>query len=184
MFGLIKKVFIVLLNYLVNGSYHTKWVSLATLIYSQEFNYFLFKVKLDRCAGSCNTLNDLSNKAFFPNKTKDLNLTVFNIITGTNESKTLTTLISCECQCKFDEKCNSDQWWNNDKWRYERRKKRHVFVTDCIWNLARYSCENGKYLTSTIDDSVITYDEIIDLYNEEIKTISTTFNERKSTFKS
>ena len=117
MFGLIKKVFIVLLNYLVNGSYHTKWVSLATLIYSQEFNYFLFKVKLDRCAGSCNTLNDLSNKAFFPNKTKDLNLTVFNIITGTNESK-----ISCECQCKFDEKCNSDQWWNNDKWRYERRK--------------------------------------------------------------
>ena len=192
MFGLIKKVFIELLNDLVNGSYHTKWVSLSnhkyvtqpTLIYSQEFNYFPFKVKLDRCVGSCNTLNDLSNNAFVPNKTKDLNLSVFNIITGTNESKILATLISCECKCKFDEKCNSDQWWYNDKWGYEKRKKRHECVTDCIWNLATYSCENGKYLTSVIGDSVITYDEIIDLYNEEAKSISTTFNEKKSTFKS
>ena len=34
---------------------------------------------------------------------------MFNIITGTNESKTLATHISCECKCKFDgRKCNSD----------------------------------------------------------------------------
>ena len=32
------------------------------------------------------------------------------------ESKTLTKHISCECKCRFDgRKCNSDQWWNNDK---------------------------------------------------------------------
>ena len=25
---------------------------------------------------------------------------------------------SCECKCKFDgKKCNSDQWWNNNKHR-------------------------------------------------------------------
>ena len=30
--------------------------------YSQEFHYHPFAIKLDRCAGSCNTLNDLSNK--------------------------------------------------------------------------------------------------------------------------
>ena len=30
--------------------------------YSQEFHYDPFAVKLDRCAGSCNTPNDLSNK--------------------------------------------------------------------------------------------------------------------------
>ena len=55
--------------------------------YSQEFHYYPFAVKLDRCAGSCNTLNDLSNKICVPNKT-DLNLSVFNIIIGINESKT------------------------------------------------------------------------------------------------
>ena len=63
--------------------------------YSQEFYCFQFAVKLDiRCVGSCNTLNDLPNKVrrtklFFPNKTEDLNLTVFNIIAGVNETITL-----------------------------------------------------------------------------------------------
>ena len=35
--------------------------------YSQEFHYYPFAVKLDRCAGSFNTLNDLSNKVCVPN---------------------------------------------------------------------------------------------------------------------
>ena len=60
-------------------------------------------------------------------KTENLNLNVFNMITGLNESKTLTNLISCECKCCMfgGRKCNSDQWWNNDKCRFEC-KKRHV----------------------------------------------------------
>ena len=75
--------------------------------YSQEFHYYPFEVKLDRCVGSCNTLNDLSNKVCVPNKTEDLKLRVFNIITEINESKTLTKHISCECKCQFDgRKCN------------------------------------------------------------------------------
>ena len=74
MFGLIKKIFIGLLSGIVNASNHTKRVSLsnqkcmtqATLIslhpneYSQEFHYYPFAIKSDRCVGSCNTLNDLS----------------------------------------------------------------------------------------------------------------------------
>ena len=46
-------------------------------------------------------MNDLSNKVFIPNKTEDLNTSVFNMITGLNESKTLTKHVSCECKCKF-----------------------------------------------------------------------------------
>ena len=55
--------------------------------YSQEFHYFQFEVKLDRYVGSCNTLNDLSNRVHVPNKTENLNLSVFNMITGINEYK-------------------------------------------------------------------------------------------------
>ena len=89
-------------------------INLHTNEYSQEFKYNPFAVKLDRCVGSCNTLNDLSNKVCVPNKTEDLNLSVFNIITGINESKTLTKQISCECKCKFHgTKCNSNQCWNS-----------------------------------------------------------------------
>ena len=72
-------------------------------------------VNLDRCARSCNTLNHLSNQVCAPNKT-DLNLRMFNMITGINESTTLAKQISCEYKYKFDDrKCNSNQKWNNNK---------------------------------------------------------------------
>ena len=103
MFGLIKKIFIGLVTDLVNGSNNTKCVSLSnqkckihpTFInlgsneYSQEPHYYPFSVKSDRCAENVNTLNDLSKKVCIPNKTEDSNLSVFNMIAGTNESKTL-----------------------------------------------------------------------------------------------
>ena len=44
---------------------------------SQECQYYPFAAKLDRCVGSCNTLNNLSNKACIRNKTENLNLMVF-----------------------------------------------------------------------------------------------------------
>ena len=47
--------------------------------YSQELHYYPFAVKLDRYVGSYNTLNDLSNKACVPNKTEELNLSMFNM---------------------------------------------------------------------------------------------------------
>ena len=84
-------MFIVLLSNIVNASNHTICVSLSNqkceiqpiLInlhpnqHSQEFHYPPFLVKLDRRFGSCNTLNDLSNKVCIPNKTEDLNLSIF-----------------------------------------------------------------------------------------------------------
>ena len=116
MFGLVTKTFSGLLTGLVNRSNHTKCVSLRnhkcvtppTLInlypneYSQEFHYYALAVKLDRCFGNCNTLNGLSNKVCVRNKTEDLDISLFNMITGINELKTLTKHISCKCKCRFD----------------------------------------------------------------------------------
>ena len=64
-------------------------INLHPNVYSQEFHYYPFAVKLDRCVGSCNIVNDISNKVCVPNKTEDLNLSVFNIIIRISESKTL-----------------------------------------------------------------------------------------------
>ena len=83
---------------------HPTLINLHPNEYSQEFHYYPFAVKLDRCVRSCNTLNDLSNKVCVPNKTEDLNLSMFNMITGVNESKMLTKHISCECKCRLDRK--------------------------------------------------------------------------------
>ena len=99
MFRIIKKMFIVLVTSLintssiVNTSNHTKCVSLSnkkcevqpTFVnlhpneYSQESHYYPFAVQLDKCVGSCNALNDLPNRACI-----DLNIHVFNMITGKN----------------------------------------------------------------------------------------------------
>ena len=45
-----------------------------------------------------------------------------------------------------------------------------------IWNPATRSSKNGKYLATIIDDSVITWDEII----EKTKTVPTNFNENSN----
>ena len=73
-----------LLTGLVNGPNHKKCILLSnqkcmiqpTLInlysneYNEEFHYYPFAVKLDRCVRSCNTLNDLPNKCVFQMKQK------------------------------------------------------------------------------------------------------------------
>ena len=48
------------------------------------------QVDLDRCVGNSNIHNDLSNRVCVPNKTEDLNLSIFNIITVINKSDILT----------------------------------------------------------------------------------------------
>ena len=50
---------------------------------------------------------------------------------------------------------------------------------DYIWNPATCCCENGKYLASIFDDSIITCDEII----ETTEISPTNFNEKKVTCK-
>ena len=115
MFAFIKKVFIIgLLASVIHASNNTKhvllnnqkWMIQPTLInlysneHTQGLRYYLFVVKLDKCIRSFNTLGDLSNEICAPNKTENLNLKIFNIIVGLNESETLTKHISWECKCK------------------------------------------------------------------------------------
>ena len=140
---MLKKLFIGLLTSILNASNHTKCEALSnrkckiqpTLInlhpneHTQGSCHISFADNLDRRVRSCNNLNDLSNKVCAPNKPEDLNLSMFNMVTGINESKTLSKHISCKCKCKFNgTKCNSNQIWNNDKslWECKNQKKHCV----------------------------------------------------------
>ena len=71
------------------------------------------------------------------------------MITGTNESRTLTKHISCKCECNFhSEKCNSNQKWDNNKcWCECKNPKEHrVLKKSYIWNPPTCSCKNSKYV--------------------------------------
>ena len=103
MFGLYEQVFIGLLASTVNASNHTKYISwksqqctiLPTLInlhpyeYIQRLHYCPFDVNLDRCMRSCDTINDLCYTLYVLDKTENLNLNVFKMITGRKEEKKL-----------------------------------------------------------------------------------------------
>ena len=60
--------------------------------------------------------------------------------------------------------------------------KYQICEKDYVRNPATCSCKNGKYLASTIDNSVITSEEIIGAeaksYDEETKTVTTSLNEK------
>ena len=102
---LLKKLFFVSLASIFNASKHTKCMPLSnqkckiqpTLInfhaneYNQELHCHPFAVKSDRCVGSCNTLNDLSNRVCAPNKTRDLNIHVLTLILVWGSGGILTT---------------------------------------------------------------------------------------------
>ena len=75
----------------------------------------------------------------------------------------------------IEKKCNSSQWWNNNKFRFEC-KNHSIWDKDYVWNPSTCSCENGKYLANIMDDSVITFYEIIDVKE-------TNFNKKNITCK-
>ena len=52
--------------------------------YRRGLRYNTFPIDLDRSMGICNTLNDLSNRVCVTNKSENLNLNIFNMITGIN----------------------------------------------------------------------------------------------------
>ena len=158
MFGLIKQVLIGLLCFskclssIANTADLMKCLSLnnqqcktqPTFInlhannYIEGLHYYSFPVNLDRCVGNCIILINLSNKVCVPKEKEDLSLSVFNMITGINESKILAKHISCKCKCKFDgRKCNLNQDWDNDKCqcKYKNPKEYNACKKDYIWNL-------------------------------------------------
>ena len=150
----------------------------------QVFHSNPFAVKLYKCVGCCNTVNDMSNRVCLPNKTEDLNVRGFNMISGKDKSKILTKNISCVCESRFKKKkCNSYQWWNNDKLPCEC-KKGHVCEKQYIWNPATSSCENGKYSANIMNDLAFLCDETMDTKaksnGEEIKSVATSFNEKEA----
>lgn len=78
------------------------------------------------------------------------------MVTKINEPKTITKHRKYDCEV-----CNSNQKWSKGKCWCECKSPKER-EKDSTWNPSTYSCENGKYLESNIDNSVGTRDEIIE----------------------
>ena len=59
------------------------YMTRPTLIYLNtiETNYYPFAIRLGKCNGGCNDVDDLSTKIFFLSQTKDVNVKYINVKT-------------------------------------------------------------------------------------------------------
>ena len=79
--------------------------------------FYLFSIKMSKCSGNCNNINNPYPKICVPDVIKDLNVKVFNLISRTNEGRFIET---CKCKCRLDKiVCNNKQRWNKNKCRWE-----------------------------------------------------------------
>ena len=56
-------------------------------INSKEPLFYSYNVKISKCSGSCNNINDPYPKLCAPDVVKNMNVEVFNLISRTNETR-------------------------------------------------------------------------------------------------
>ena len=49
--------------------------------------FFPFSIKTSKCSGSCNNINNPCAKLCVPDVVKNLNVNVFNVVSGNNETR-------------------------------------------------------------------------------------------------
>ena len=49
--------------------------------------FYPFSVKINKCSGNCNNINDPYTKICVPDVTKDFNVKVFNLMSRTNKTR-------------------------------------------------------------------------------------------------
>ena len=72
--------------------------------------FFIFSIKTSNCSGSCNNINNPLAKLCVPVVVKSLNIKVFNIVSGTNETRRRESHETCKCECRFNSSvCDNDK---------------------------------------------------------------------------
>ena len=124
-------------------------------INSYEPAFYPFSIKTSKCSGNCNNINDPYAKMCVPDAVKNLNVKVFNLMSGSNETRHIKWHETCKCKCRLDASvCNNKQHWNDDKFGCECKELIYKLVCDkgYIWNPSNCErecdkpCDVGEYL--------------------------------------
>ena len=109
--------------------------------------FYPFSVKINRCSGNFNSINDPYAKICVPDVVKNLNVKVFNIMSRSNESRSIKLHETCKCICRLNKIiCNNKQRWNKDQCRCECKKLIDKGVCDkgYIFNPSNCKCVCDK----------------------------------------
>ena len=121
-----------------------------------EALFYLCNVLVNKCSGSCNTLDDPMAKLCVPNIIKGVNIKVYNFLTRLNETRNVLWHESCKCVCRLNSSvCNSKRIWNSDTCRCDCNEH-FAGIISCdkgyTWNPSTCECQcdtwckPGQYL--------------------------------------
>ena len=153
-FGFIKKCFFTVMtffNFNLSNVNSLKCVSMNNQeckigpeiinIHTTEPLFYPHSIKINKCKGSCNKINDPYAKICVPDEIKN---TVLNLMSRTNETRHTQCHKTCKGRCRLDASiCNNKQRWNDDKCRCECKELIDKEMCDkgFIWNLSNCECE-------------------------------------------
>ena len=161
-FSFVKKVFVLGLTNLSNITNALKCISMKNQeckVRSEIINinsnnpiFYPFSVKINRCNGNCNNINNPYAGICISDIVKKLNVEVFNLMSRTNETRSIKWHETCKCICRLNEIiCNNKQRWNKDKCRCKCKELIDKRVCDkgFMWNPSNVSVNMinlGQYL--------------------------------------
>ena len=121
-----------------------------------EALFYLYNAQVNKCSGSCNTLDNPMAKLCVLNVIKGVNMQVYNFLMKLNETRNVLWHESCKCVCKLNSSvCNNKQIWNDDTCRCDCNEDfagMINFAKGYTWNPSTCECQcdtwckPGQYL--------------------------------------
>ena len=121
-----------------------------------EALFYPYNVLVNKCSGSCDTINNPVAKLCVPGIIKRINMQVYNFLMRLNETRSVLLHESCKCVCKLNSSvCNNKQIWNSVTCRCDSNED-FAGIINCtkgyIWNPSTFECQcdtwckPGQYL--------------------------------------
>ena len=117
-----------------------------------EALFYPYNVLVNKCSGSCDTLDNPMSKICVPKIIKNVNMKVYNFLMRSNETRNVLWYESCKCVCKLNSSvCNSKQIWNSDTCRCDCNED-FAGIINCnkgyTWNPSTCECQCDKWCKS------------------------------------
>ena len=106
--------------------------------------FYPYSITINKCKGSCNTINDPYAKICVCDIIKNINVKVLKLMSRTNEKRHIEWHKICKCKCRLHASvCNNKQRWNEGKCRCECKELIDKGICDkgFIWNPSNCNCE-------------------------------------------
>ena len=114
-----------------------------------EALFYPYNVLVNKCSGSCDTLDNPMSKICVPKFIKNVNMKFFNFLRRLNETRNVLWHESCKCVCRLNSSvCNSKQIWNSDTCRCDCNED-FAGIINCskgyLWNPSTCECQCDKW---------------------------------------